>query len=92
MTHLYVVTFNNAQRRNLLSLAARDEISIEHWVERAAMSEAQRRMAPVPKIPRHELVARKRPTFRTPALAPCVHCLIPTRPVKTCDNCDKELP
>lgn len=90
MTHLYVVAFNNAQRRIIMGLAARDDLTIERWVARASLLEAERRLDPAPKAPRYE-PARKRPTFNSPTLVACPHCNIPTRPVKSCDNCDKEI-
>jgi hypothetical protein len=90
VTHLYVITFNNAQRRNVSFLAACDKISIERWVARAALLEVGRRLKPEPS-PRNQQVARKRPSFNSPALVACPHCQIPTRPVSTCDNCERAL-
>ena len=92
MTHLYVVTFNNSQRRIVAELAARDKITIERWVQRAAMSEVARKLQPEPRVPRNDEVKRKRPSFNSPALVPCAHCHIPTRPVATCDFCEGALP
>ncbi len=86
MTHLILITLTNAERRALLELAARDDVTIEEWVHRAAMGAVTDL-----RSPRRDEGAKSRPWGTTPPLVVCGHCRMETRPVKTCDNCEGTL-
>lgn len=92
--NLFVVNFTNAERETLLLLAARDEVSIEEWVRRAALIMAGRSAELRVRSPsrRTENSMRRRSARETtPPLVKCRYCHLDTRPVKTCDNCARPL-
>ncbi len=89
MTHLVVITLTNAEHRALLELAARAGITIEEWVHRAAVDVASGLSDA--RSPRRDEGAKVRPWGSTPPLVVCGHCRMATRPVKTCDNCERAL-
>jgi len=90
MTHPVVATFSTAQHRILFALAARDGVTVERWVEQATLSAIDRDTGESRKLPRRDADA-KAPWGKTPPLVACRHCGIATRPVKSCDNCERPL-
>ncbi len=90
MTHMVVATFTSSQYRILFALAARDGVTVERWVEQAAVA-ASESDSGEPRAPIRNAAA-KAPCGITTTLVVCGFCKLQTRPVATCDNCERPLP